>query len=575
MLRNFFRSYSPACNNHEWTWISVNRLIFNVQKRLKFYTKRISMKTKNLIMIMLVFLVALATLTFVGAESVMNPIGGEEGYYDISSSPSGAMASVDGTNVGSTPTTATVYVTGTPGHTITVSKEGYQPWAKYYSTNPPAGGHVSVYAQLVAIPVTLPVTPPPGGEKGYYSIQSTPTGSITFDNKYVGTTPVTVDVSTSGTPGHTIVITATGYQSWTQSVTGNPAAGQTVNIYAQLTPVQPQGGNIYVGSSPQGATAILDNGQDSLITPGTFYNVAPGWHNVRVTMPGYQTYSDSNIQVTNGGTTNVFANLVRTVQSGSLSISSIPKGAGLYVDNIYQGETNQIVGGLAVGSHTVTLKLAGYQTFTNTYGVNSGQTTYASVTLVPVQNPSTGDLLVTSSPSGAAVYLNGNYQGVTTSSGGPLDITDLTAATYTVVLKKSGYNDYTTTVKIVGGQTAQVAATLQSSGTPPSGTVSAEIFSTPEGADVYVNNVYKGVTPLNFQNVPLDTTQTYTVTIKMDGYTPYTTSGKVTPGQSVQINAALSPVATPVPTQPLGTMSVLSALGICSVAVFLFRRKTG
>ena len=223
----------------------------------------------------------------------------------------------------------------------------------------------------------------------------------------------------------------------------------------------------------------------------------------------------------------------------------------------------------------MTLKLAGYQTFTNTYGVNSGQTTYASVTLVPVQNPSTGDLLVTSSPSGAAVYLNGNYQGVTTSSGGPLDITDLTAATYTVVLKKSGYNDYTTTVKIVGGQTAQVAATLQSSGTPPSGTVSAEIFSTPEGADVYVNNVYKGVTPLNFQNVPLDTTQTYTVTIKMDGYTPYTTSGKVTPGQSVQINAALSPVATPVPTQPLGTMSVLSALGICSVAVFLFRRKTG
>ncbi|MCX6698764.1 MAG: PEGA domain-containing protein [Methanomicrobiales archaeon] len=532
------------------------------------------MKTKNLIMIMLVLLVALATLSFVGAESVMNPIGGEEGYYDISSSPSGAMASVDGTNVGSTPTTATVYVTGTPGHTITVSKEGYQPWAKYYSTNPPAGGHVSVFAQLVPIPVTLPATPPPGGEKGYYSIQSSPTGSVTFDNKYVGTTPVTVDVSTSGTPGHTIVVTATGYQSWTQSVTGNPAAGQTVNIYAQLTPVQPQGGNIYVSSSPQGATAVLDNGQDSLVTPGTFYNVAPGWHNVRVTMPGYQAYSDSNVQVTNGGTTNVFANLVRTVQSGSLSISSIPKGAGLYVDNIYQGETNQIVGGLAVGSHTVTLKLAGYQTFTTTYGVNSGQTTYASVTLVPVQNPSTGDLLVTSSPSGAAVYLNGNYQGVTTTSGGPLDITDLTAATYTVVLKKSGYNDYTTTVKIVGGQTAQVAATLQSSGTPPSGTVSAEIFSTPEGADVYVNNVYKGVTPLNFQNVPLDTTQTYTVTIKMDGYTPYTTSGKVTPGQSVQINAALSPVATPVPTQPLGMISVLSALGICSVAVFLFRRKT-
>lgn len=531
------------------------------------------MKTRNLIILMLVFVVALATTSTMAADVVSQPIGGEEGYYAISSTPSGAMASVDGTNVGLTPTTATVYVTGTPGHTIMVTMDGYQPWSQYYQGNPPAGGTVTVNAKLYPIPVTLPATPMPGEEKGYYSIQSSPTGaSVTFDSKYVGTTPVTVDVSTTGTPGHTIVVSATGYQTWSQQVAGNPAAGQTVNIFASLTPVQ-QYGNIYVSSSPSGATAVLDNGQDSLVTPGTFYNVAPGWHNVRVSMPGYQSYSNNNVQVTTGGTTNVYANLAPVVQSGSLSISSTPKGAGLYVDNVYQGETNQIVGGLAAGSHTVVLKLAGYQTFTNNYNVNAGQTTYASVTMVPVQNPSTGDLQVTSSPSGAAVYLNGNYQGVTTTVGGPLDITDLTAATYTVVLKKSGYMDYTTTVKIVAGQTAQVAATLQATGTPSSGTISAEIMSTPEGADVYVNNVYKGLTPLNFQNVPIDTTQTYTVTIKMEGYTPYTTSGKATPGQSIQINAALSPIATPAPTQPLGLMSVLSALGICGVAAFLFMRK--
>jgi hypothetical protein len=551
-----------------------NRLKYKDRKRGKFCTERITMKTRNLIIIMIVLAVGIATTTCMGADVSTLPIGGDEGYYAITSSPSGAMASVDGTNVGSTPTTATVYVTGTPGHTIVVTMDGYQPWSKYYQGNPPAGATIPVNAVLFAIPVTLPVTAPPGGEKGYYSIQSSPTGStVTFDNKYVGTTPVTVDVSTSGTPGHTITVSATGYQTWSQSVTGNPSAGQTIQIFASLTPVQ-QFGNIYVSSSPSGATAILDNGQDSLVTSGTFYNVAPGWHNVQVSMPGYQVYSNNNVQVTSGGTSNVYASLVPVVQSGSLSISSIPKGAGLYIDNAYKGETNQIVGGLSAGPHTVVLKLAGYQTFTNTYGVNAGQTTYASVTMVPVQNPSTGDLLVTSSPSGAAVYLNGNYQGVTSQSGGPLDITDLTAATYTVVLKKSGYQDYTTTVKIVGGQTAQVAATLTASGTPSSGTISAEILSTPQGADVYVNNVYKGVTPLNFQNVPLDTTQSYTVTIKMDGYNPYTTTGKVTPGQSVQINAALSPVATPVPTQPLSPVTVLSALGICGVVVLIFGRRT-
>ena len=449
------------------------------------------MKTNYLIIIMFVFAVALATTSSMGADVVSQPIGGEEGYYAISSNPSGAMASVDATSVGLTPTTATVYVTGTPGHTITVTKEGYQPWSQYYRENPPAGGTVTVNAQLIPIPVTLPATLPPGGEKGYYSIQSSPTGSVTFNGIDVGTTPVTVDVSTSGTPGHTIVVTATGYQTWTQSVTGNPAAGQTINIFASLTPVPPQSGNIFVSSSPSGATAILDNGQDSLVTPGTFRNVAPGWHNVQVSMPWHQVFSNNNVQVTSGGTTNVHASLVPVAQSGRLSISSTPRGAGLYINNIYRGETNQIVGGLSVGRHTVVLRLVGHQTFTNTYSVNAGQTTYASVTMAPLQNPSTGDLQVTSSPSGAAVYLNGNYQGVTTSTGGPLDITDLTVATYTVLLKKSGYQDHTTTVTIVAGQTAQVAATLQSSSAPISGTISAEIQSTPEGADVYINNFYR------------------------------------------------------------------------------------
>jgi len=248
---------------------------------VRIYKERITMKNSNFIMIVLVFTVALATVSSVGAQSVSNQIGGDTGYYAISSTPSGASASVDGTDVGLTPTTATVYVTGSPGHTIVVSKEGYQTWTQYYPINPPAGGTVPVNAQLNPIPVTLPATPEPGSQKGYYSIQSSPTGSVTFDGKYVGSTPVTVTVSVTGTPGHSLAISATGYQTYTQSINGNPAPDQTININAVLIPM-PQSGNIGVSSSPQGATALLDNGQDSLVTPGTFYNVATGWHNVQV-----------------------------------------------------------------------------------------------------------------------------------------------------------------------------------------------------------------------------------------------------------------------------------------------------
>ena len=402
------------------------------------------------------------------------------GFYDISSNPSGATATVDGTPVGLTPTTATLYVTGPPGHTVTVSKQGYQTWSQYYSGNPAAGQHISVYANLIP------------------------------------------DVQT---------------------------------------------GTIYVSSSPSGASAILDNGYDQVVTPGNFYSVTTGYHTVQVLMSGYQQYSTS-IPVSAGATSNVYATLTPNQQLGSISVSSVPKSASVYIDNIFEGMTNVVVGNLAVGSHTVTLKLAGYQTWTNTVTVNNQQTTYITATLTPVSSPSTGDLQVSSSPSGAAIYLNGDYQGTTLSTG-PFSITGLNPGTYPTVLKKTGYQDYTTSTKIVAGTTTQVSAVLQPTSTPSS-TASAEITSDPSGADVYINNAYKGITPIAFQNVPIDATQAYTVTIKLTGYEPYSSSGKISPGQNIQINAALTPSSQPAPTGGSSTIwYIIGGIGIVAAIIVI------
>ncbi|MCU0630551.1 MAG: PEGA domain-containing protein [Methanoregulaceae archaeon] len=435
----------------------------------------------KIVSIILIIAVAMiGAVTAADTPSVSQPIGGDTGYYYISSNPSGASASVDGTSVGLTPTTATLYVTGPPGHTVTVSKQGYQTWNQYFS--------------------------------------------------------------------------------------GNPAAGQTINVYASLVP-NVQTGTIYVSSSPSGASAVLDNGYDQIITPGSFYSVSTGYHTVQVSMAGYQPYS-TNIPVSATATSNVYATLTPNQQVGSISVSSIPKSASVYIDNIFQGMTNVVVGNLYAGPHTVTLKLAGYQTWTNTVAVNSQQTTYISATLTPVSSPQTGDLQVSSSPSGAAIYLNDDYKG-TTMSTGPFSITGLNPGTYSVVLKKTGYQDYTTSTTILAGSTAQVSAVLQPAGTPSS-TASAEITSDPSGADVYINNAYKGITPLNFQNVPIDTTQAYTVTIKMTGYEPYTTSGKISPGQYIQIDAALTPSSQPAPAENSRTIwYVIGGIGIIAVIILI------
>jgi hypothetical protein len=437
------------------------------------------MKTMFLVML----IIAIAMIGITSAAVVMTPIGGDAGFYDITSSPSGAAVTVDSTPVGNTPTTATVYVTGTPGHTIAVNLAGYQPWSQYYSGNPAAGQHIAVHASLVPIVQT---------------------------------------------------------------------------------------GNIYVDSNPAGASAILDNGYDQLTTPGTFNAVSTGWHNVEVSKSGYQLYSTS-IEVKPGATSNVYATLVPNAQYGSISATSVPVGASLYVDSIYQGYTNQIVGNLAVGTHTVTMKKSGYKDFSQTATVYNAQTTSVSVTLSPVSSPTTGDLDVSSTPSGASVYLNGDYQGETRSSG-PLYITSLVPGTYTVILKKSGYQDYTTTAKIVAGTTAQVTAVLQPASAKPT-TASAEIYSQPSGADIYINNAYKGVTPLSLENLPIDATKTYTIEIRMQGYKSYTDSGSISPGQTVVINAALTPLPQQTTKSPLSLMPIVAALCIMGLLSVVLTKK--
>jgi hypothetical protein len=519
---------------------------------------------------LVLLILAITGIWIVSANVSTLPIGGGEGYYDITSSPSGAACTIDGTSCGTTPTTAIVMVTGTPGHTINVNMPGFEPWSQYFAGNPAEGQHIAVHAELVPIPTPVP-TQPPGSQKGYYQVSSNPTGgSVLFDGTNYGLTPVTITVSTTGTPGHTITVSMAGYQTWSQYYSGNPTSDQTITVFATLLPVV-QTGYISVTSNPSGASAVLDNGYDQLTTPGTFNAVTTGWHNVQVSKSGYQIYSTS-IEVKPGATSTVYATLTPNKQVGSISVSSNPVGASLYVDTIYQGLTNQIVGNLAAGPHTVLLKKSGYKDFSQSMTVNSDQTVYMTATLAPLSNPTTGDLDVSSSPSGASIYLNGAYQGETRASS-PFYVTGLSPATYTVVLKKSGYLDYTTATQIVAGTTAHVSAVLQpASGTPT--TASADIFSQPSGADVFINNAYKGVTPLSFDNVPIDAAKTYTVDIKLAGYQPYTSSGTISPGQNVVINAALAPMTQPTTTKsPLSLMPIVGALSIIGLLSIVAIKK--
>jgi len=398
-------------------------------------------------MILALLLVSCALVFSAAAEDGM--IGGGTGYFEISSTPSGASVYFDGSYRGTSPVTVAVSSTGSPYHTIRVTKSGYEDYEQSYDGNPFEGETIHIYATL---------TPLIGGGKGYYSITSSPSGaSVYFDDNYKGTTPVTVEVSTTGTPGHSVRLTLSGYQEWTNYYAGNPAEGQTVYVSASLTPVQSYG-SITVTSSPSGATAFLD-GASSQLTPCTFNNVVPGSHTIQVTRSGYAPWSTTT-SVSAGRNTQVYASL-SPVQpaTGSIYVTSVPSGASVYVDGTYYGPSPQLASGLSPGYHQVRISLSGFQDWTGSVNVQSDVTTRISQTLsvgpTPTPLPGTGSIAVHSTPAGAEVYLDNAYVGIS-----PLTVPSVSPGSHVVLLTMPGYANWQATVQVQRDVIASVDATL-------------------------------------------------------------------------------------------------------------------
>ena len=408
------------------------------------------------------------------------------------------------------------------------------------------------------VPATLPVIP--GGGTGYFSINSVPSGGdVYFDGAYWGETPAMVTVSTTGNPDHTIRISLPGYEEWSDAYYGNPKDGQTIQITAQLTP-SAQTGNIQVVSTPSGALVTLDRSR-SANTPYTFTNIPIGTHEITVFMSGYQDFY-MDVNVNKGQTAYVNAILQPAVTTGTLSVSSSPSGAAVYVDGSYRGVTSTSVGNLVPGSHSVQLILAGYQDWTGTVTISAGATTYLNPTLTVDQQPIYATASITSNPPGANVYSNGVYIGQT-SAGSPLVFTQVNPGTYSLLITKSGYQDYSGTQTVVAGQNYNIAVTLNSVQNPTTGGIS--VISAPSQAEVFLNNAFRGLTPITLDSL---TPGSYTVLVKLSGYQEWQATQQVTAGQTAQISATLIPVSTPTPTQTgLLPLTILAGIGILVLAM--------
>jgi hypothetical protein len=173
---------------------------------------------------------------------------------------------------------------------------------------------------------------------------------------------------------------------------------------------------------------------------------------------------------------------------------------------------------------------------------DSGHYRYESSPLyAPRYDRDSGAIQVISSPSGAVVYLNNNYEGKTPSSG-YLGISSLTPGDYQITVSSVGYYDYTSIISVYRNEVITVNAVLDpvtsSSASSITDVGTIDVQSSPSEAGVLLNNVYRGTTPLTLQSIAPGA---YNLTVFKDGYAWYARDISVTSGQTTAISAILSP----------------------------------
>jgi hypothetical protein len=355
-----------------------------------------------------------------------------------------------------------------------------------------------------------------------------------------------------------------------------------IGITVCIAPVAAENAWLAITSNPSGAWACLDH-WDCHYTPITIATDASSYHSLTVSKDGYQTITQTVYANSLGTTTPVAISLVQEpTQTGSLDIDSIPTGSDIWLDERYYGTTPQIIGGLAAGTHSLTLKKAGYFDYLEPFQIVAGQVSSMSPRLIGYSSSSGyGDIQIQSNPVGAAVYVNNNYKGTTISSSA-LYVTQLTPGSYSIRVTLANYQTYYETVTVTAGSVSDIHANMVYVTPGPTPNINGQITvrSSPSGANIYLDNAFMGLTPLTLVNIPQGN---HDIILKMNGYQNWQSAVSVPAGVSTDVSGTLLANPTPVPTtytsqlaplptqSPISLVSIISAIGICGAAAILFR----
>jgi hypothetical protein len=141
-----------------------------------------------------------------------------------------------------------------------------------------------------------------------------------------------------------------------------------------------------------------------------------------------------------------------------------------------------------------------------------------------IDTQNTRAINLTSTPSGAKIYLDDKYQGIT-----PQTLSNLEPGTYQLRLTKSGYQDWQQEVTVSPDKTIEIFVNLTLL-SPALGAIN--LTSTPSGASVFLDDSFKGVSPIIISNVPVGK---HIIKVTKSGYQDWQQEINVSSDKTIEI----------------------------------------
>jgi len=346
----------------------------------------------------------------------------------------------------------------------------------------------------------------------FVKIYSTPEGAdLYFDGVLIGVTPYE-QLYKEGMYSYRI---DKNMYYWDEGMI-TVKAGQTKEIDATL---KPKFGNFTINSTPSGADITINSTATGQKTPATFEFYDPASYTVSVSKYLYQD-TEQTFTLAEGDNKNIAITL--PADFAGITIKTTPEtGAAITLDNKDMNvKTPYTFDQLESGEHTVRVTLPMYKPKEETFTVTAGTSKTVTITM----SPTFAEVNITALPD-ADIYIDKTFKKNNTCT------EKLNEGLHEIVIKKEKYIEQTHNITVVAGEPQTLSYTLL----PKLGNIA--ITTTPTKADVYIDNVKKGTSPLVLYDLLIGD---YAVTAKLTDYADETKTLTVKEGTTEQSAITLS-----------------------------------